>query len=211
MSIKVMTMVWETELTPANKFVLLALADWADDEGQGIYPSLARVAWKCNYDRKTIKRNIDALMELGILNERLRPGNTNLYAIDISKLVNRPPYNKGGQNDPPTHRQNVPPPMNGMPPNPSVSIIDGLGDKANAIITAYMESFPDNARPVRTPYMEKNAVMVARAGYTPEEVSALTQQKLKAGKGAAFSWIVADIQDTRIPDGSVIEEIDFDD
>jgi DnaD/phage-associated family protein len=50
-----------------SKFVLLALADHANDEGRGAYPSLDTLAHKTSMSRRTVQRAIDALKILGII------------------------------------------------------------------------------------------------------------------------------------------------
>jgi len=49
------------------KFVLLALADHANDEGRGAYPSLDRLAKKTSLSRRTVQRALDALIKLNII------------------------------------------------------------------------------------------------------------------------------------------------
>lgn len=67
MSVKVMAQVWELDLPQNEKFVLLAFADFADDDGR-CYPSVRRVAWKTGYDERQIKRLIGRLRERGLMN-----------------------------------------------------------------------------------------------------------------------------------------------
>jgi hypothetical protein len=50
-----------------SKFVLLALADHANDEGRGAYPSLETLAKKTSMTRRTVQRAIDALIQLRII------------------------------------------------------------------------------------------------------------------------------------------------
>jgi len=49
------------------KFVLLALADHANDEGKGAYPSLDKLATKTSMSRRTVQRALDALAQLEII------------------------------------------------------------------------------------------------------------------------------------------------
>lgn len=66
MSVKLMAQVWELELPQNEKFVLLAFADHADDDGR-CYPSIRRVAWKTGYDDRQIKRIVGKLRQRGLM------------------------------------------------------------------------------------------------------------------------------------------------
>jgi len=61
-----MSLVWELDIDPREKFTLLALADHADDEGV-CYPSKKRVAWKCGVSERTVQRHVQSLKESGLL------------------------------------------------------------------------------------------------------------------------------------------------
>ena len=50
-----------------SKFVLLALADHANDEGRGAYPSLDTLSKKTSMSRRTVQRALDALIKLEII------------------------------------------------------------------------------------------------------------------------------------------------
>lgn len=68
MSIKLMNLVWENG--PANstqRFVLLTLADMANDNGLSVYPSMALIARKCALERRSVIRAINALVDDGYL------------------------------------------------------------------------------------------------------------------------------------------------
>ncbi len=67
MSIKVMVKVWESDLPSSEKFVLLALADHARDDGSRVYPSIATVARKTGFSERTVQRCMRTLQAMGIL------------------------------------------------------------------------------------------------------------------------------------------------
>lgn len=67
MSIKQMGMVWEHEFDRPEQAVMLAIADHADHDGEGIYPSMARVAWKTGYSKRQVIRIMNGLRERGVL------------------------------------------------------------------------------------------------------------------------------------------------
>jgi len=73
MSIKIMSLVWELDLPQDLKLIALAFSDHADDNGI-CYPSLARVAWKSGYSKRSVQRKVAALSSLGLL-ESLTEGN----------------------------------------------------------------------------------------------------------------------------------------
>ena len=57
MSLKMMARVWELPLPPTQKFVLMAIADEANDEGY-CFPSLGRLAYKCSINERSVRRMI---------------------------------------------------------------------------------------------------------------------------------------------------------
>lgn len=97
MSIKIMTRVWESKLPKDEKFILLAYADWANDEGENVYPSIGRVAWKCGYSTRHVQRVTRSLVDQGIMEHKgkgikTRSGWTNRYKIHVGNLPTRPDY-----------------------------------------------------------------------------------------------------------------------
>lgn len=73
MSIKVMTWAWELKLPPAPKFVLMALADEANDDGY-CFPAQRRLATKCSIDARSVRRMISVLAAEGyvVVKKRFR-------------------------------------------------------------------------------------------------------------------------------------------
>lgn len=92
MSVKLMSLVWE--YGPANttqRFVLLALANYGNDDGDGIYPSFATIAERCAITRRTAIRAVNVLLDSGYL-VRIRRSvegrpTSNAYRINVSKLT----------------------------------------------------------------------------------------------------------------------------
>ena len=88
MSIKVMTMVWDSDLKPNHKHVLHAYADRADDAGESVYPGEEEVAWKTSYSLPTVRRVTAELIALGAM-ERVKTGHRNQraeYRISVEFL-----------------------------------------------------------------------------------------------------------------------------
>ena len=68
MSVECSAIVWKRNFGKGGRKLIAArLADHADDEGRGIFPSLHRVAAECNVDVKTVRRTIHQFVEEGIL------------------------------------------------------------------------------------------------------------------------------------------------
>ncbi len=88
MSVTVMALVWLTDLPPAHKLVLLAYADHADDDGDGIYPGEARLAAKSSYSVSSVRRITRELLDTGLLIQVRRGwrGQRAEYAIDVPVL-----------------------------------------------------------------------------------------------------------------------------
>src|SRR3990167_5235207 len=94
MSIEVMSLVWKNfRRGGSEKLALLALADWCDDKGERLYPSIAAIAEKINVSECQARRIVHKFIGEGILrvisNEHGgAPGSTRHYALNISALVN---------------------------------------------------------------------------------------------------------------------------
>lgn len=68
MSIKVMNAVWAyADCKSSELLVLLALADFSDDNGENAYPSMATLAKKARLSDKQVRRVVQTLVELKLL------------------------------------------------------------------------------------------------------------------------------------------------
>jgi hypothetical protein len=67
MSVKVMAAVFDSSLPPNEKFVLLAYADHASDDGKRVYPAVDTIAKKTSYSARTVQRITRQLEEAGFL------------------------------------------------------------------------------------------------------------------------------------------------
>jgi hypothetical protein len=96
MSIRLMTAVWEQDIPLRPKMLLLALADWADDEGGGIYPSLATAGRKSQMSDRTVRRWIARFLDMGVLTaETERTGGrgiTTHYRLNLDVVERRSPW-----------------------------------------------------------------------------------------------------------------------
>lgn len=92
MSIKVSTLAWKNYSGgSAELFVLIALADWCDDEGGRLYPSIKAVAKKCRLSESQARRSIRKLMDQGYLSviknhDGGRNSETRHYQINLIRL-----------------------------------------------------------------------------------------------------------------------------
>lgn len=92
MSIKVMNLVWCSAPVNGNKLVImLALSDWAYDDGTGARPYVPQLAKKTRVSDRTIQRLLKELEDEDKLIERVARGGDgrrpNEYAINIKLLA----------------------------------------------------------------------------------------------------------------------------
>lgn len=92
MSIKVCDLVWRAYITPAShKLALLALADWADDAGGTVYPSMAKIANKIGLSTVQTRVVVHALRDRGLLSvlsnaKGGRQGSTPRYRLNLTEI-----------------------------------------------------------------------------------------------------------------------------
>lgn len=89
MSIAVSTKVWRhSRLKGTSLLILLALADWSDDEGRS-FPSIRSLAGKARISERQTQKQLDHLRQLGELEVHLgmgpvsQGGRSNLYRIRL--------------------------------------------------------------------------------------------------------------------------------
>jgi DNA-binding Lrp family transcriptional regulator len=83
MSVKVMTKVFENRtLTTGEKFVLVALADFGNDDGKSIYPSQSTIAEKTNMTRTSVNRILQNLEKMGYI-KKTRRRSSGVYELEI--------------------------------------------------------------------------------------------------------------------------------
>lgn len=102
MSVKIMALVWESDLPRDEKTVALSYADHADHDGRNIFPSVGRTAWKTGYSERSVQAITKKLVERGVLiPEGNGPYGTNRYYMELSALPRRPSYEGGEKTAPP--------------------------------------------------------------------------------------------------------------
>lgn len=98
MSVKIMGLVWDTQLPPNERYVLLAYADHADHYGKNIYPAIRTVAAKTGYSERQVQRITGQLETKGYLvPDGAGPHGTNKWAVPMrgDKLSPRQFVTKG--------------------------------------------------------------------------------------------------------------------
>jgi DNA-binding MarR family transcriptional regulator len=74
---------------PTQRYVLLILADRADDEGGSLFPSVVEISRKTALSQRTVIRAIDGLVQEGYLKKRRRRNVVNTYQIVVSALTEK--------------------------------------------------------------------------------------------------------------------------
>lgn len=62
-----MTEVWKTDLAPHLKYVAIAMADYAHDDGTEARPAQATLATKTGLSERQVRRTLSDLVNLGVL------------------------------------------------------------------------------------------------------------------------------------------------
>lgn len=177
MSVKIMSWVWDNG--PDDKtdlLVLLALADFCDDEGI-CYPSIRRIAEKSRLTERGVQKVIRRLESGGFL--KIKTGNgrhgTNTYAL--SKRANSvrgneagnpehgaPEHGSGGEHGCKKPRTRVQETPNGRSPEPSrtvrePSVSEILGEVASPDVVA---DFIEHRRQMKKPLTQVAAKRMAK-------------------------------------------------
>lgn len=97
-----MTAAWRLDLPASPKLVLLALCDWANDEGASLHPSVKAVAIRASMSERNAKRVLHTLIEAGwlsVVGNSLggKPGMTRQYQLNAAAIV-RGSLNPTGDN-----------------------------------------------------------------------------------------------------------------
>ena len=100
MSIMIMSRLFRMNLGGCNrKLLAVRLADFADDEGRGIYPGVKRLASETELSERTIQRILSDFVSEGILvvvkEATGRPGQTTRYDFNLDRLFAYAPAKTG--------------------------------------------------------------------------------------------------------------------
>jgi len=91
MSVALMTLAWKVPFQSSKKLAMLAMCDWADDDGGSLYPGIAKLAERLTCSTRQAQRILHSLIADGwiavVANEHGgAPGSTRHYMINVSKL-----------------------------------------------------------------------------------------------------------------------------
>lgn len=191
MSVGVMSWVWQHSSTSGNdRLALLCLADEADDDGGNCYPSMERIAAKCNVDKGTaidaIKR-LEALEEILVLRpERRGRGHHNRYVLVLGRnpgalrqALGWTPPNGGGP--PPLDPVDNPDEIGGE--SPPIEPVNGGDEAVNGGATPPEMVAPAPPDPKTYPYRPPERAArrpKTPAGADPLEAAALAARRLMA-------------------------------
>ncbi|PJK07975.1 hypothetical protein CO610_07370 [Lysobacteraceae bacterium NML95-0200] len=101
MSIHLMTSAWRLDMPASKKLVLLALCDWANDDGASLHPSIARIAERGSMSERNAQRVVHSLIDEGWLDvvgnhNGGKPGSSRQYQLNVSAIYSgRPPAQTG--------------------------------------------------------------------------------------------------------------------
>ncbi len=161
MSVKQMGMVWELDLAPNHRLVLLAYADHADECGNNIFPSLARIAHKTGYSRDQVRRISKELKDAGLMElvEQATHNRPAEYRLTLERGRRLQPLTPrgGGANDP----SGVGAPV---PPEPSVE----------------PSVEPSSSPPVVPPSQARGDASKRKKGKSSREYAALVERFIEA-------------------------------
>lgn len=99
MSVRLMAAVWASDLPHVERDVALAVADFANDAGDSIFPSQAHLAWKLAITDRQVRRGLRGLIDRGVLVpvSGARGGRRPVvYRFDAGRLPTRPPWREPG-------------------------------------------------------------------------------------------------------------------
>jgi len=82
MSIQLINEVWKLDLPSTDKFVLISLADQANDYGV-CWPSISKIAKRCGITDRAAQIVIGRLASRGLISRALRQGATTFYKITL--------------------------------------------------------------------------------------------------------------------------------
>ena len=98
MSGKLMGQCFTLVLSRSARDVLMAFCNYAADNGDGAYPSLARVAWMCDLSKRQVRRIVSTLVDAGLLEPvafaKGGRGHSACYRVNLSAGLQKPEYRR---------------------------------------------------------------------------------------------------------------------
>ena len=93
MSVKALSIVFDAPIRPpTNKLLAAVLADWCDDRGGSLFPSMARIAEKVGISRSQAQRIVHSFVEQGLLSVVAngaggKPGMAPHYRLHLERIA----------------------------------------------------------------------------------------------------------------------------
>jgi hypothetical protein len=165
----IMSRLFKMNLGGCNrKLLAVRLADFADDEGRGIYPGIKRLSEETELSERTIQRLLAEFVQEGILvvvrEATGRPGVTTAYDFDLAKLFT---YKAGSTGD------NVSPVTDGR----------GVSNEQETGDTGDVDGCQGVTRTVIEPPLEPSLEREgARAGSENDEPAAIAEDRRRVEK-----------------------------
>lgn len=158
-----MTLAFKASLPTTQKFVLVALCDSANDQGE-CYPSVPTLAEKCSMGVRTVQEAIVALEAVGCLRREFRAGRSTVYWLDPAAELSTTPAPAASrasripQEPHPTPAGAAPPPPQEPHPTPAPA----------APITVNEPSVEPPKKQKKPPALTVDASLLVEAGFSPE-------------------------------------------
>lgn len=89
MSIKIMSAVWDMDIPGTEKLILLALADFANHEGE-CWPSVRMLIKKTGFAERTVQMAVKGFVDSGIIERSAPPGQRSRYRF--TPALHAPPH-----------------------------------------------------------------------------------------------------------------------
>ncbi|WP_343636849.1 helix-turn-helix domain-containing protein [Roseateles sp.] len=93
MSVKALSIVFDAPIRPpTNKLLAAVMADWCDDRGGSLFPSMSRIAEKVGISRSQAQRIVHSFMEQGLLSVVAngaggKPGMAPHYRLHLERIA----------------------------------------------------------------------------------------------------------------------------
>ena len=164
-------LIWDSNLTSTQKFILFAYDSYGDSQGESIYPSYNTIATKTSYTRRTVIDTVHKLCELGVMGKlhRLKDGGgmtSNRYKIYFQKLAGSDRNSPGSDPNSPGSDRNSPGSDPGSPDQSSYlsndQFIDQKKKKPGKTRTAFSEisKFQDSDQNLENPDLDKKPNLI---------------------------------------------------
>ncbi|MDT7543601.1 MAG: hypothetical protein QOE33_3505 [Acidobacteriota bacterium] len=143
-----------------------AFCDHAKDNGEGAYPSIRLVAWKCDLSerqaRRVVRKLVDMKLLIPIAYEKGGRGRATQYRVDLSAGTPKPPYNVRSKPD-----TQMSPFTNAKSDNSDLKRMTPRKQKADT----QMSPQPPIEPPVESPHTQRSVSLSKPAGYVGSKFS----------------------------------------